>query len=106
MAKESRTVRRTVQFKFTLPTADSGQLVSLLKSATPFYEAFGGRRVRLLKNVDDPSRLIHEIEYDTPEVIEFNRQRVASDPRVQAYLRTWRSLMPGSIEIDVYEEAV
>jgi hypothetical protein len=23
---------------------------------------------------------------------------------VQAYLRTWRSLLPGSIEIDVYQE--
>ena len=33
------------------------------------------------------------------------RQRVASDPRVQAYLQTWRSLLPGSIEIDVYQEA-
>jgi hypothetical protein len=102
---QSQTVRRTVQFKFTLPTSDPGQLASLLKSATPFYEAFGGRRIRLLQNVDDPTRFIHEIEYDTPEVIEFNRQRVASDPRVQVYLRTWRSLLPGSIEIDVYQDA-
>jgi hypothetical protein len=102
---QSQTVRRTVQFKFTLPTADSSQLVSLLRSAAPFYEAFGSRRIRLLQNVDDPTRFIQEIEYDTPEVIEFNRQRVASDPRIQAYLRTWRSLLPGSIEIDVYQEA-
>ena len=58
-----------------------------MKAATPFFEAFGGRRVRLLQNVDDPARFIQEIEYDTPEVIELNRQRVASDPRVQAYLR-------------------
>ena len=104
MATESQTVRRTVQFKFTLPTADSGQLVSMLKSTAPFYEAFGSRRIRLLQNVDDPARFIHEIEYDTPEVVESNRQRAASDPRVQAYLRTWRSLLPGSIEIDVFQE--
>jgi hypothetical protein len=104
MATESQTVRRTVQFKFTLPTTDSGQLASMLRSTAPFYEAFGSRRVRLLQNVDDPTRYIHEIEYDTPEVIEVNRQRVASDPRIQAYLRTWRSLLPGSIEIDVYQD--
>jgi len=104
MATESQTVRRTVQFKFTLPTTDSTQLVSMLKSTAPFYEAFGSRRVRLLQNVDDPTRFVHEIEYDTPEVIEINRQRVASDPRVQVYLRTWRSLLPGSVEIDVYQE--
>jgi hypothetical protein len=105
MEHEPQTVRRTVQFKFTLPTANSSHLLSMLKSAAPFYEAFGGRRVRLLQNVDGPARFIHEIEYDTHEVIELNRQRVASDPRVQAYLQTWRSLLPGSVEIDVYQDA-
>jgi hypothetical protein len=105
MADESRTVRRTVQFKFTLPAANSSHMASMLKAAAPFYEAFGGRQVRLLQNVDDPARFIHEIEYETHEVIELNRQRVASDPRVQAYLQTWRALLPGSIEIDVYQEA-
>ena len=105
MANDSQTVRRTVQFKFTLPTANSSHLASLLKSAAPFYEAFGGRRMRLLQNVDDPARFVHEIEYETHEVIELNRQRVASDPRMQAYLQAWRSFVPGSIEIDVYQEA-
>ena len=106
MSNESSTVRRTVQFKFTLPAANSAQLASILRAAAPFYEAFGGRRVRLLQNVDDPARFVHEVEYETHEVFELNRQRVASDPRVQAYLQTWRSLLPGSIEIDVYQEAV
>jgi hypothetical protein len=104
MANASQTVRRTVQFKFTLSTVDSGHLASMLRSAAPFYEAFGGRRIRLLQNVDDPARFVHEIEYDTHEVIELNRQRVASDPRVQAYLQTWRSMFPGAVEIDVYQE--
>ena len=104
MANETQTVRRTVQFKFTLPAANSSQLASLLKSAAPFYEAFGGRRVRLLQNVDDPTRFVQEIEYDAPEFMELNRQRVASDPRVQAYLQTWRTMLQGTIEVDVYEE--
>ena len=104
MASDSQTVRRTVQFKFTLPTANSAQLVSLLKSTAPFYEAFGARRMRLLQNVDDPARFVHEIEYETHEFIELNRQRVASDPRMQASMQTWRSLFPGSVEIDVYQE--
>jgi hypothetical protein len=55
--------------------------------------------------VDDPARFVHEIEYDAPEFLELNRQRVAGDPRVQAYLQAWRSFVPGSIEIDVYQEA-
>jgi hypothetical protein len=105
MATESQTVRRAIHFRFTLPTADAGHLASLVRAAKPFYEAFGGRRVRLLQNVDDPARFIHEIEYDTHEMLEMNRQRVASDPRVQAYLQTWRTLLPGAVEIDVYKEA-
>ena len=106
MANETQTVRRTVQFKFTLPAANSSQLAAMMRSAAPFYEAFGGRRMRMLQNVDDPARFVQEIEYDTHEVVELNRQRVASDPQVQAYLRTWRSFFPGSVEIDVYQEAV
>ena len=44
------------------------------------------------------------MEYDTHEFVEINRHRVASDPRVQTYLQTWRSLLPNGVEIDVYRE--
>ena len=104
MAKEPSTVRRTLQFKFTLPSSDATHLLSLLKAARPFHEAFGGKKFRLLQNVDDPARFVHEIEYETHEAIELNRQRFASDARVQAYLSSWRALLGGSVEIDVYQE--
>ena len=70
-------------------------LLSLLKAARPFHEAFGGKKFRLLQNVDDPARYVHEIEYETHEAIEFNRQRFASDPRVQATLQSWRTMLGG-----------
>jgi len=38
------------------------------------------------------------------ETIELNRQKFASDPMVQNYLQAWRTLFPGTIEIDVYED--
>jgi hypothetical protein len=101
--KEARTVRRTLQFKFTLPNADSAHLLSMIKAASPFWEAFGNAKVRLLQNVDDPARFVQEIEYDTHEELELNRQRIASDPRFQAYMQTWRSLLAGAVDIDVYE---
>jgi len=104
MANETQTVRRTVQFKFTLPAANSSQLAAMMRSAAPFYEAFGGRRMRLLQNVDDPARFVQEIEYDTHEVVELNRQRVASDPQVQAYLRTWLAQAPktrGNVKVAI-----
>ena len=102
MANE--TVQRTLQFKVTLPTKDATQLLSLLKAARPFHEAFGGKKFRLLQNVDDPARYVHEIEYETHEALELNRQRFASDPRVQMFLQSWRTMLGGAVEIDVYQE--
>jgi hypothetical protein len=104
MANGSSMVRRTLQFKFTLPSADASHLLTLLKAARPFHEAFGGKEFRLLQNVDDPARYVQEIDYEVHETIEFNRQRFASDARVQATIQSWRAMLGGSIEIEVYQE--
>jgi uncharacterized protein YbaA (DUF1428 family) len=100
---EQAKIRRTLHLRFTLPAANAGQLVAMIKAAAPFYQMFGNAQVRLLQNVDDPARLIQEIEYDAREDWELNRQRVASDPRMQAFLQTWRTTFPGAPEIDVYQ---
>ncbi len=105
MAKEEAAkVRRTLQLRFTLPSADSGQLVAMNRAAAPFYQMFGKAEVRLLQNVDDPAKYVQIIDYDAIEDWELNRQRIASDPRMQVYLQTWRSMFPGALEIDVYQE--
>jgi hypothetical protein len=105
MAKEDAVkVRRTLQLRFTLPSADSGQLAAMIKAAAPFYQMFGKAEVRLLQNVDDPAKYVQIIDYDAIEDWELNRQRIASDPRMQVYLQTWRSMFPGALEIDVYQE--
>ena len=99
------TVRRILQFKFTLPTKDAAPIAAMLQAARPFLEIWGGKRSRLLQNVDDPTRFVHEIEYETPEAIELNRQQIASDPRIQTYLQSWRMMMSGSVEVEVYKDA-
>ncbi len=104
MSNGEQKVRRTLQLRFTLPTADSGQLAAMIKAATPFYQMFGNAEVRLLQNVDDPARYVQEIEYEANEEWELNRQRIASDARMQAYLQSWRTMFPGALEIDVYQE--
>ena len=96
-------VRRTLQFKFTL-TGASDQLIAMMKSTAPLYQMFGKARVRLLQNVDDPGRFVQEVDYETPEAMEINRQKIASDPRVQAYLQAWRAMFPAGVEIEVYKE--
>jgi hypothetical protein len=105
MAKEEAAkVRRTLQLRFTLPSADSGQLAAMIKAAAPFYQMFGKAEVRLLQNVDDPAKFVQIIDYDAHEDWELNRQRIASDPRMQVYLQTWRTMFPGVLEIDVFQE--
>ncbi len=105
MAKEEAAkVRRTLQLRFTLRTADSSQLAAMIKATAPFYQMFGKAEVRLLQNVDDPSKFVQIIDYEAVEDWELNRQRIASDPRMQVYLQTWRTMFPGALEIDVFQE--
>ncbi len=103
MAK-APTVRRTLHLKFTAPSADPKHLLALVQAARPFYEFFGGKDVRLLRNVDDPARYTQVIEYETDAGIELNRQQLASDPRWQASLNMWRSVVSGAIDMDVYAD--
>lgn len=103
MANSDAKVARTLHFRFTLPGA-SEQMIALIKSAAPLYQLFGDAKVRLLQNVDDPSRFLQVIEYDAPAEMEINRQKLASDPRVQTYMQGWRAMFPGAIEIDVLKE--
>src|ERR1700689_1222678 len=104
MSSGETTVRRTLHLKFTLPAGDSTQMVAMIKAAAPFYQMFGNARVRLLQNVDDPAKYIQEIEYEAHEGWELNRQRIASDVRMQTFLQTWRAMFPGALDMDVYQE--
>ncbi len=105
MAKErEKKVRRILQLKFTLPTSDPGQFVSLLKASEPYYELFGSRKVRLLQNVDQPAQFVQVIDYDVIESLETNRQQFAGDPRLQVFLQSWRSMFPGTVEMDIFRE--
>jgi hypothetical protein len=104
MANEQATVRRIVHVAFTVPGGNPEHLHALMQMAMPFFQAFGGLRMQLLHNADDPARFMQVIEYDAPTEIEVNRQKFAADPRVQAYLQAVRTLAPGAVEVNVYRE--
>lgn len=104
MSNDGAKVRRTLQLRFTLPAADSGQIAAMIKAAAPFYQMFGNAQVRLLQNVDDPAKFVQEIEYEAQQDWELNRQRIAGDVRMQTYLQAWRAMLPGAPEFDVYQE--
>jgi hypothetical protein len=97
------TLQRVLQLKIRV-VGDAGQFLALMKGASPFYAALGGNRFRFLRNVDDPSQLLVEIEYEAHAGLELNRQKVASDPMVRSFLQGWRTMLAGSAEVDVYED--
>jgi hypothetical protein len=105
MSNDEPKVWRTLHLKFTLPGADSDHLLSVMRATAPFFQMFGNAKFRLLRNADDPTKFIQVIEYETPESFELNRQSIASDARLQAYLQGWRAMLPGALEVDVYQEA-
>src|SRR5580704_18054527 len=74
MADDAGKLRRFLHVKFKMPSADSTKILPILKAAIPAYEGMIGGRVRLFRNVDDPSQFVQVIEYDTPRDIELNRQ--------------------------------
>ena len=105
MTKDSETkVTRTLHLKFTLPTADPTQILAFMKATAPYYELFGGRQVRLLQNVDSPSQFIQILDYDVDQSLEASRQQIASDPRLQMFLQSWRQMFPGSVEVCVFRD--
>ena len=97
-------VFRVLQLKFTLPTADPSQFVALIKATEPYYELFGGKKIRLLQNVDNPAQFVQIIDYEVHETLETSRQQIAGDPRLQAFLQAWRQMFPGTVEVDVFRE--
>jgi hypothetical protein len=97
-----KTIRRVLQFKFTLPTTEPTQFLAFIRAAEPYYELFGGKQVRLLQNVDLPAQFIQIIDYEVHESFETNRQQLAGDARLQAFLQGWRALFPGTVEVDVF----
>jgi len=104
MAKKPVKVKRTLQLRFTAPSTDPKHLYALVQAARPFYEFFGGTQVRLLQNVDDPGRYVQIIEYETDADIEINRQKIASDARMQSAIQMWRTVTSGAVEIDVFRD--
>jgi len=104
MSNEDVKVWRTLFLKFTLPGAEPEHLLAMMKAAAPFYQLFGNAHFRLLRNADDSTKYIQLIEYETPQAFELNRQSLASDARFQTYLQAWRAMLPGGLEVDVYEE--
>jgi len=97
-------VRRTLQIRFTAPSADPKRLHAMMQAARSFYELFGGREVHLMQNVDDPARFVQIIEYETDANLEMTRQQFASDSRMQAALQMWRSMVAGGVEFEVYRD--
>lgn len=100
---EPKTLKRVLHIKMRA-LGDAGQVLTLIRSAAPFYRTLGGTGFRVLQNVDDPAQLLIEIEYAANAAVELNRQKVSSDPMVRTFMQGWRAILAGSADMDVYED--
>jgi hypothetical protein len=105
MPNEDAKANRTLHIKFTVPSPDAAKLLAtMMKNVAPMYKAFGDARVRLLRNADDQTRFLQVIEYQADRALEQSRQKLASDPATHNFVQVWRSMFPGAVEVDVYED--
>ncbi|MBX3117127.1 MAG: hypothetical protein KF808_07280 [Cryobacterium sp.] len=77
-------------------------LEAFLAEASPFYEAPGGIRVRLLWSTTEEGRFIELIEYTDQETYDLDQERVENDPTMKAYLERWRSLLSEPPVVEIY----
>jgi hypothetical protein len=105
MAKAENSINRILQIRFRLPTPDATKSLSMMvQAAGQFLGTLGDAKIRLLRNADDPAQFIQLIEYQADPSFEVNRQKLASDPMLRAYVQTWRTFFPGGVELDIYED--
>ena len=103
MAEPKSDVKRVLQIRMRA-LGEPAQVLSLIRSAAPFYRTLGGTGFRVLQNVDDPAQLLIEIEYAADAALELSRHKLASDPMVRTFLQGWRTILAGSADMEVYQD--
>lgn len=93
-----------MHLRLQIDPADQSSLFDLLREAIPFYEQPGGIRIRLLRSRDAPERYIEVVEYASALAYDQDQQRVSSDQRMASYLKRWRALFAGPLEVETYED--
>ena len=103
MAETPSDVKRVLQIRMRA-LGDPAQVITLIRSAGPFYRTIGGTGFRVLQNVDEPAQLVIEIEYGAAAALELSRHKLASDPMVRTFLQGWRTILAGSADMEVYQD--
>src|SRR5258708_38682989 len=80
-----KTVRRVLQFKFTLPTTEPTQFLAFIRAAEPYSELFGANEARLRQNLAQPAQCIQILHYELHAALDIHRRQIAGAPRVRAF---------------------
>ena len=88
------TTRRAIlHLEVRVPPDRQQELIRFLQEAVPFYEQPGDITVRLLRQRDDPGRLIEVIEYDSWAAHDRDQERMERDRVALRLLERWRGLL-------------
>jgi hypothetical protein len=105
MADEPAKVRRTLLLRLKAPNPDAAKVLgSMMQNTAAMYKAFGDAKIRLLRNADDQTQFLQIVEFQTDQILERSRQKIASDPAMQNFLQAWRAMFPGAADAEVYED--
>lgn len=96
--------KRILHLRITPGTGDHQELGAFLLDAIPYHEDLPGVGVRLLLRIDDPSRSIEVVEYETNAAFDADEKRIADDPHMQGLLKAWRETLTGDVCVETYED--
>lgn len=81
-----------------------GDFAQFLREARKLYEAPGGIRIKLLRDLKHPTRYIELVEYDDRSTYDEDQVRVETDPVLISTLERWRALLASRPEVEAYED--
>lgn len=96
--------RVLLHLRIEVSAEHAGELVPFLREARKIYEAPGGIRIRLLRDMNHPNRYIELVEYDDRPTYDADQIRVDTDPLLVSTLDRWRALLASRPGVEVYED--
>ena len=93
-----------VHLRIRVAKTKQEELPKFLREAITYYAAPGGIRIRLLRNVDDPTKLIEVVEYEDQDAYEKDLLRLDGHAEMRAYLSRWYTLLEDDVQVETYED--
>lgn len=87
-----------------MATNDLPRLHDFLDRAIPIYEQPGGIQVSLVQDINDSTRFIEIVKYETLEDFEQDQIRIEEAPAQKHLIEEWRELLIEPPVVEIWSE--